>query len=90
MMRKLLLGLVRAWQLTFGAWMGPTCRFHPSCSVYAAQALQKHGAVAGTYLAAVRIVRCGPWCEGGNDPVPLGKPRLFSHLHSPFSQKKNS
>jgi uncharacterized protein len=90
MMRKVLLGLVRGWQLTFGAWLGPTCRFYPSCSVYAAQALQQHGAVAGTYLAASRVLRCGPWCEGGDDPVPLAKPRLFSHLHSPFSQKKNS
>ena len=85
MMRRVLLALVRGWQLTFGAWLPPTCRFEPSCSVYAAQALQRHGAVAGSYLAARRIVRCGPWCEGGDDPVPLDKPRLFSHLHSPLN-----
>ena len=84
-MKKLLMALVRGWQLTFGAWLGPTCRFEPSCSVYAVGALQRHGALAGSYLAARRIVRCGPWCEGGDDPVPLDKPRLFSHLHLPLN-----
>jgi putative membrane protein insertion efficiency factor len=82
MMRRLLVAFVRGWQLTLGAWIGPSCRFQPSCSGYAIEALQRHGAAAGTYLAARRIARCGPWCEGGDDPVPLEKPRLFSHLHS--------
>lgn len=85
MMRRALLLLVRGWQLTFGAWLPATCRFEPSCSVYAVGALQRHGALAGSYLAARRIVRCGPWCEGGDDPVPLDKPRLFSHLHLPLN-----
>ena len=85
MMRRALLVLVRGWQLTLGAWLPATCRFEPSCSVYAMSALQRHGALAGSYLAARRIVRCGPWCAGGNDPVPLDKPRLFSHLHSPLN-----
>ncbi len=86
MMRRLLVAFVRAYQLTLGAWMPPTCRFQPSCSGYAIEALRRHGAVAGTYLAARRIVRCGPWCEGGDDPVPLEKPRLFTHL-TPTSKK---
>jgi putative membrane protein insertion efficiency factor len=87
MMRQFFLALVRGWQLTFGAWMGPVCRFHPSCSVYAAEALQRHGALAGTYLAAHRIARCGPWCAGGNDPVPLEKPRLFTHFSTSLPKK---
>jgi putative membrane protein insertion efficiency factor len=86
MMRGLLLGLVRAWQLTLGAWLPPSCRFNPSCSTYSIQALQRHGALAGTYLTAHRILRCGPWCEGGEDPVPVEKPRLFTHL-IPTSKK---
>jgi uncharacterized protein len=81
-MSRLLVAFVRAWQLTVGAWLRPTCRFYPSCSGYAIQALQRHGALAGSYLAARRIVRCGPWCEAGEDPVPLEKPGLFTHLTS--------
>jgi len=92
-MCKLLLGLVRGYQLLLGSWMRPTCRFHPSCSSYAIEAIQRHGAAAGAYLAAARIVRCGPWCAGGDDPVPAQKPPLFSHL-TPLSRtlfpKKNS
>ena len=89
MIARILLGIVRAWQLTIGAWMGPSCRFEPSCSGYAQLAIQQHGALAGTYLAVHRIVRCGPWCAGGHDPVPLEKPRLFTHLTS-FPHKNNS
>ena len=87
-MKRVLVACVRAWQLTIGAWIGPSCRFHPSCSGYAVEALQRHGALAGTYLAAHRIARCGPWCEGGDDPVPLEKPRLFTHLNT--ETKNNS
>ena len=79
-MKRVLLGIIRGWQLTIGAWIGPSCRFEPSCSGYAQLAVQQHGALAGTYLALHRIVRCGPWCQGGHDPVPLEKPRLFTHL----------
>ena len=85
-MKRLLVAFVRGWQLTIGAWIRPSCRFYPSCSGYAIEALQRHGAIAGTYLAARRIARCGPWCEGGDDPVPVEKPRLFTHLtHSPHN-----
>jgi uncharacterized protein len=80
MMRALLLGLVRAYQLLLSSWMPAACRFEPSCSNYAIEALRRHGAAAGTYLAAARVVRCGPWCAGGDDPVPADKPRLFTHL----------
>jgi putative membrane protein insertion efficiency factor len=96
MMQFLLIGLVRAYRLLLGSWMGPSCRFYPSCSGYAIEALQRHGAWAGSYLTVRRIARCGPWCQGGDDPVPpapLARPRLFSSLVSPSpspSPKKNS
>jgi putative membrane protein insertion efficiency factor len=90
MIRRALMALVRLWQLTFGAWLGPTCRFEPSCSVYSMQALQRHGALAGAYLTAHRIARCGPWCAGGDDPVPLEKPRLFTHFTRQTPHNNNS
>jgi putative membrane protein insertion efficiency factor len=61
-------------------WLGNQCRFEPTCSRYALEALERHGAAAGSYLAAVRIARCAPWCAGGCDPVPVDRPRLFRHL----------
>jgi putative membrane protein insertion efficiency factor len=73
-MRWLLIGLVRAYQRlispVLNAISGPRCRFHPTCSAYAVQALERHGAVRGSFLAARRIVRCHPLNEGGLDPVP--------------------
>jgi len=73
-MRVLLIGLVRLYQRLvsplLNALFGPRCRFHPTCSTYAVQALERHGAVRGTVLAARRIVRCHPLNEGGLDPVP--------------------
>jgi putative membrane protein insertion efficiency factor len=88
MMRKLLVMLVRAYQLTLGVLLPASCRYSPTCSSYAIDAVQRHGAIAGSYLAARRIARCGPWCAGGDDPVPLEKPRLFTHF-TPTS-KNNS
>lgn len=90
MIRAALVGLVKAYRLLISPALGPSCRFEPSCSTYALQALQQHGAAAGSYLTVARIARCNPWCEGGHDPVPVEKPRLFTHLLSPFSQKKSS
>jgi putative membrane protein insertion efficiency factor len=87
--KGVLIAFVRAWQLTIGAWIGPSCRFEPSCSGYAMLAIDQHGALAGTYLALHRIARCGPWCQGGSDSVPVEKPRLFTHLMS-FPHKNNS
>lgn len=84
--RRLLMGLVRGYRLVLSPWLGSSCRFEPTCSVYALQALERHGAVAGSYLAAHRIVRCNPWCQGGCDPVPAHPPRLFGWLASPVSK----
>jgi hypothetical protein len=88
--RRVLLGLVKAYRLLIGPALGPGCRFEPSCSAYALQALEQHGALSGTYLTLHRLVRCQPWCQGGHDPVPESAPRLFRALFSNFSQKKSS
>lgn len=70
MIATLLKALVRAYQVLFSPWIGGDCRFEPSCSAYAWQALDRHGAVKGSYLAARRLLRCHPGCVGGHDPVP--------------------
>jgi putative membrane protein insertion efficiency factor len=64
------IGAVRVYQWTLRPFIGSHCRFWPSCSEYAVEALQVHGAVRGTAMAAKRILRCNPWHEGGVDPVP--------------------
>ena len=78
--RRALSGLVRVYRLMLSPWVGNQCRFEPTCSRYALQALEQHGALAGSYLAAGRILRCQPWCAGGCDLVPQERPRLFRHL----------
>ena len=70
---SLLSGAVRAYQLTLRPLMGDACRFAPSCSCYAREALATHGAVRGSALAVKRILRCHPFNPGGYDPVPLFK-----------------
>ena len=78
--RDLLIGIVKAYRLLLSPWLGSSCRFEPTCSRYAIEALQQHGAAAGSYLTLRRLVRCQPWCEGGCDPVPAEPPRFFTHL----------
>ena len=78
--RRLLIGGVRLYRLLLSPWLGNSCRFEPTCSVYAIGALQQHGALAGSALAVGRIGRCHPWCAGGVDPVPDQPPRLFRAL----------
>ncbi len=80
--RQALLGLVHGYRLLLKSWLGNACRFEPSCSAYALGALQQHGAAAGSYLVARRILRCQPWCAGGCDPVPASAPPLFTRLFS--------
>ena len=70
MIRAALVALVRAYQLLVSPLLPPSCRFHPSCSAYAAEALRRHGAARGGWLAVKRLARCHPFCEGGIDPVP--------------------
>lgn len=61
---------IRAYRLIFSPWVGFNCRYQPTCSAYALEALQKHGAFKGGWIAAKRIARCNPWGSCGYDPVP--------------------
>lgn len=69
-MRGALKTLIRGYRLIISPMLGPNCRYYPSCSCYAEEAIDRHGAVAGSLLAARRILRCHPWSAGGYDPVP--------------------
>ncbi len=69
-MRAVLLLLLGAYRRLVSPLLPPACRFHPTCSVYAAEAVRRHGALRGSLLALKRLARCHPLCEGGIDPVP--------------------
>ena len=86
--RRALMLLVKAYRLLLSPWLGSACRFEPTCSAYSLQALEQHGAVAGTTLTLYRLVRCQPWCQGGHDPVP--KTPLFSRLITPVTSNSHS
>lgn len=81
LVQRALMLAVRGYRLLLKPWIGNACRFEPTCSAYALQALERHGAARGSALAAARILRCHPWCDGGLDPVPeaLGQ-GLFTAL----------
>lgn len=72
-MARVLIFLVRFYQLAISPLIGPHCRFYPTCSQYTIDAIKRHGPVAGTYLAVRRLFRCHPWHPGGFDPVPTEK-----------------
>jgi hypothetical protein len=96
--QKLLIGVVKAYRLLLSPSLGSSCRFEPTCSAYSLQALEQYGATIGSYLTLRRLVRCHPWCDGGDDPVPAkanaktGGSSLFTRLVTPvtsISSKKN-
>lgn len=72
--RLALIGAIRVYRVTLGGWLGGQCRFYPSCSHYAEEALRTHGAARGTLMAAWRVLRCGPFTAGGVDRVPVRGP----------------
>ena len=67
---KLLIGLIRLYQITLSPWLGGACRYTPTCSNYGIQALEKYGALKGSWLTIKRVVSCNPWGGSGYDPVP--------------------
>jgi putative membrane protein insertion efficiency factor len=78
--RAAMVAVVKGYRLLLKPWLGNACRFEPTCSQYALTALQRHGAIVGGSLAAGRLLRCHPWCEGGCDEVPAQPPALFTRL----------
>jgi putative membrane protein insertion efficiency factor len=89
--RRALAGLVHAYRLLLKPWVGNVCRFEPSCSAYALQALERHGAARGSVLSTARILRCHPGCDGGHDPVPdtfrFPGAGLFTRLLTPRRER---
>lgn len=69
-MRALLTSVIHAYRWLISPLIGPTCRFYPSCSAYALEALERHGALRGSWLTVCRLGRCHPWHPGGYDTVP--------------------
>lgn len=72
---------IRAYQLTLAPMFGTGCRFHPSCSSYAMEAIEVHGPLKGVWLGLWRILRCNPWGGAGHDPVPPAPTAPCSHAH---------
>lgn len=94
MLSRCLMGLVKVYRLMLSPALGSSCRFEPTCSLYALQALDTHGAAKGSYLTLKRLGRCHPWCDGGLDPVPgcdaAAHPAPFTHLIPVSAEKKSS
>ena len=82
--RLALLGLIRLYRVTLSGWLGGQCRFYPTCSRYAEDAIRLHGAMRGGLMAAWRIARCGPFTRGGVDHVPTRRhvPEYDAVIHA--------
>ena len=78
-MQKLLTLLIRGYRYFISPLLGSHCRFYPTCSHYALDAIEHHGALKGTWLAGARLLRCHPWHPGGFDPVPPPKQKNGTH-----------
>lgn len=68
-MKKVLIGVIKIYRKYISPLTRPSCRFYPTCSQYALEAIEKYGALKGSYLAVKRILRCNPFCKGGYDPL---------------------
>lgn len=77
MVARLLMGMIRFYRNAISPLLPPACRYTPTCSAYALEAVERHGALRGSWLAARRLLRCHPWGGSGYDPVP--EPRAHSH-----------
>lgn len=83
-LQRALVGVLHGYQRFISPLLGSNCRFYPSCSAYAVEALETHGALVGSYLSAKRLCRCQPFCAGGVDPVPPAhKPRATPCIRLP-------
>lgn len=69
-MKRMLVSVIRLYQVALSPFLGSNCRFHPTCSEYAIEALSCHGSTKGFWLAVCRLGKCHPWNDGGYDPVP--------------------
>lgn len=72
MLRRVLVALIRFYRIGISPWTPASCRFHPTCSAYAEEAVRRHGGLKGAWLAVRRVGRCHPWGGSGYDPVPPG------------------
>jgi len=86
--RSTLILLVQAYRFALKPWLGNACRFEPTCSQYALDALRRHGAAGGSLLATGRVLRCHPWCAGGYDPVPDQLPNPVTGLWARFAHRR--
>jgi uncharacterized protein len=86
--RRTLVALVRGYRFLLKPWLGSACRFEPTCSQYALDALARHGAAGGSALAAARLLRCHPWCAGGNDAVPERFPNPAAGLFTGLARRR--
>ncbi len=86
-MKKIVIVLIRAYQLAISPLFPPSCRYYPSCSQYAVEAVSKHGALKGSFLAVRRVLRCHPGCPGGIDHVP---DQLSGCEHANRSDRKSN
>jgi len=78
MMKWLLIAPIKAYRYLLSPWLGQSCRFTPTCSAYAIEAIETWGSLKGLWLSVRRLGRCHPWCNGGSDPVPPNTTRCHS------------
>lgn len=82
-MKYILIALLKAYRFAISPLYGQVCRYHPTCSAYALEAVTVHGSIKGTWLAVRRVARCHPWAAGGYDPVPAKPSPANTGLHLP-------
>ncbi|MGK2912877.1 MAG: membrane protein insertion efficiency factor YidD [Porticoccaceae bacterium] len=78
MINKMIITAIKVYQYALSPWLGQNCRFHPSCSRYGIEALQRHGVLKGGFLTLRRLLKCQPFHSGGFDPVPKAKPQTHA------------